>query len=72
MTLSPPVSPSVVARILMIQKPSVTAGTLLSMRASSSQAILFWPWPCARYSSDRISSSRLTVRSNSKRPSPFS
>jgi hypothetical protein len=29
-TLSPPVSPSVVARILMIQKPRVTAGTLLS------------------------------------------
>ena len=30
LTVSPPVSPSVVARILMIQKPSVTAGTLLS------------------------------------------
>src|SRR5690348_4927596 len=29
-TVSPPVSPSVVARILTIQKPSVTAGTLLS------------------------------------------
>ena len=28
-TVSPPVSPSVVARTLMIQKPSVTAGTLL-------------------------------------------
>src|SRR5437588_6159422 len=28
-TLSPPVSPSVVARILMIQKPSVIAGTLV-------------------------------------------
>src|SRR4051812_17942264 len=28
-TVSPPVSPSVVARILMIQKPSVIAGTLL-------------------------------------------
>src|SRR5271167_1414473 len=27
-TASPPVSPSVVASILMIQKPSVTAGTL--------------------------------------------
>src|SRR4029077_11009373 len=29
-TLSPPVSPSVVARILMIQNPSVTAGTFVS------------------------------------------
>ena len=29
-TVSPPVSPSVVARILIAQKPSVTAGTLLS------------------------------------------
>jgi hypothetical protein len=29
-TVSPPVSPSVVARILMTQKVSVTAGTLLS------------------------------------------
>src|SRR3982750_4544179 len=29
LTVSPPVSPSVVARILMIQKPSVIAGTLL-------------------------------------------
>jgi hypothetical protein len=28
-TASPPVSPSVVARILRIQKPSVTSGTLL-------------------------------------------
>ncbi len=28
-TVSPPVSPSVVARILMNQNPSVTAGTLL-------------------------------------------
>jgi len=28
-TASPPVSPSVVARILMIQKISVTSGTLL-------------------------------------------
>src|SRR4051794_4565120 len=28
-TQSPPVSPNVVAAILMIQKPSVTAGTLL-------------------------------------------
>src|SRR5438128_958672 len=28
-TVSPPVSPSVVQRILMIQKPSVTAGTLV-------------------------------------------
>ena len=30
MTVSPPVSPSVVAKILMIQKPSVTAGTFVS------------------------------------------
>src|SRR5579862_2976371 len=29
-TVSPPVSPSVVARIFIIQKESVTAGTLLS------------------------------------------
>src|ERR1700743_1861635 len=29
-TASPPVSPNVVARIFMIQKPSVTAGTLLN------------------------------------------
>src|SRR6476619_8138857 len=29
-SVSPPVSPRVVARILMIQKPSVTAGTLLA------------------------------------------
>jgi hypothetical protein len=32
-TVSPPVSPSVVARILMIQNPRVTAGTLLRMRS---------------------------------------
>ena len=30
-TVSPPVSPSVVAAIVMIQKPSVTAGTLLKL-----------------------------------------
>ncbi len=30
LTVSPPVSPSVVARTLMIQKPSVSAGTLVS------------------------------------------
>src|ERR1700742_3244620 len=35
-TVSPPVSPSVVARILMIQKPSVTAGTLLRTALSLS------------------------------------
>jgi hypothetical protein len=28
-TVSPPVSPSVVAKILMTQKPKVTAGTLV-------------------------------------------
>ena len=32
-TASPPVSPSVVAAILMIQKPSVTSGTLLKLRS---------------------------------------
>jgi hypothetical protein len=32
-TASPPVSPSVVARILMSQKPRVTSGTLLSPAA---------------------------------------
>jgi hypothetical protein len=32
-TVSPPVSPSVVARILMTQKPSVTSGTLLKERS---------------------------------------
>jgi hypothetical protein len=30
-TASPPVSPSVVARILMIQNPKVTSGTLLGL-----------------------------------------
>jgi hypothetical protein len=34
-TLSPPVSPSVVARILMIQKPSVTSGTFVSWSSSA-------------------------------------
>jgi hypothetical protein len=34
-TVSPPVSPSVVAAILMIQKPSVTSGTLLAKPTSS-------------------------------------
>ena len=34
-TVSPPVSPSVVARILMIQKPSVTSGTLVSQNFRS-------------------------------------
>ena len=34
-TLSPPVSPKVVARILMIQKPSVTAGTLVAAASLS-------------------------------------
>src|SRR4029450_2436355 len=38
-TLSPPVSPSVVARILMIQKPSVTSGTLFA-RTSKRRAIV--------------------------------
>ena len=33
-TVSPPVSPSVVARILTIQKPRVTAGTLAISFAS--------------------------------------
>jgi len=32
-TASPPVSPRVVARILMIQKPSMTSGTLLDRGA---------------------------------------
>src|SRR3569623_1949099 len=36
LTVSPPASPSVVARTLMIQKPSVTAGTLLRVLASMS------------------------------------
>jgi hypothetical protein len=34
-TESPPVSPSVVARILIIQNPSVTSGTLLIAPANS-------------------------------------
>src|SRR5262249_8974674 len=37
-TLSPPVSPKVVARTLMIQKPSVTAGTLLAVAESFSNS----------------------------------
>src|SRR5690348_2685595 len=35
-TLSPPVSPRVVARILMIQNPRVTAGTFVSAALASS------------------------------------
>src|SRR5579862_9887704 len=35
-TASPPVSPRVVANILMIQKPSVTSGTLLGVVAWAS------------------------------------
>src|SRR5512139_2978133 len=34
-TVSPPVSPTVVARILMSQNPSVTAGTLLATQSVS-------------------------------------
>src|SRR5438046_932137 len=39
-TESPPVSPSVVARILMIQKPSVTAGTLVSASCRNSRSVI--------------------------------
>src|SRR5438270_10516642 len=41
-TVSPPVSPSVVARILMIQKPSVTAGTLESASCRKSLLVMQW------------------------------
>ena len=41
-TVSPPVSPKVVARILMIQKVSVTAGTLL-ITARASFAVMSFP-----------------------------
>src|SRR5437868_9953859 len=41
-TVSPPVSPSVVARILMIQKPSVTAGTLESASCRKSLSVMPW------------------------------
>src|SRR5271169_5483848 len=56
-TVSPPVSPSVVAAILMIQKTRVTAGTLL--RASFLNAsfigvpdLLLRGWPARRGSRD--------------------
>ena len=39
-TVSPPVSPSVVAAILMIQKLRVTAGTLLKVMFSSSRVAI--------------------------------
>src|SRR3954454_9863798 len=39
-TVSPPVSPRVVARILMIQKPSVTAGTLVSASYANSRSVM--------------------------------
>src|SRR6202161_2762690 len=43
-TVSPPVSPSVVAAILMIQKPSVTAGTLLATEALFiATSKIMWP-----------------------------
>ena len=44
-TESPPVSPSVVAAIFMIQKMSVTSGTLLNVPyvpRSSCNLLLFW------------------------------
>src|SRR5882757_316932 len=41
-TVSPPVSPNVVARILMIQKPSVTAGTLVRASCLNSRSVIHW------------------------------
>ena len=41
MTVSPPVSPSVVAKILMTQKPKVTAGTLVTACFEPSSANKF-------------------------------
>jgi hypothetical protein len=43
LTLSPPVSPSVVARILMIQNPSVTAGTFVSASRAKSRSFMRLP-----------------------------
>src|SRR5438477_1744527 len=43
-TVSPPVSPSVVARILMIQKLSVTAGTLVSTSRATSRSFIRSPF----------------------------
>jgi len=40
LTVSPPVSPSVVARVLMIQKPKVIAGTLLSASPISRRSFI--------------------------------
>src|SRR3954447_17061693 len=43
LTVSPPVSPSVVATILIIQNPSVIAGTLLSKTSRSVMGLLPQP-----------------------------
>src|SRR4051794_13385129 len=45
LTVSPPVSPSVVATILIIQNPSVIAGTLLSKTSRSVMGLLSPPEP---------------------------
>src|SRR6478735_654481 len=47
-TASPPVSPKVVAATLMTQKPSVTAGTLLSVSRSPLVMGLPTPWATLR------------------------
>src|SRR6202050_5545436 len=59
-TVSPPVSPSVVAAILRIQKTSVTSGTLVAYRSSA--AVILSPVPTQRFirlSSSTVLRSRL-------------
>ena len=51
LSVSPPVSPSVVASTLMTQKPSVIAGTLPAGSVSSDRNVMISPlslWICRR------------------------
>lgn len=55
LTVSPAVSPSVDARILMIQKPRVTAGTFTSvLRASSDKVMMGIRWLELRSTPGRV------------------
>jgi hypothetical protein len=57
-TVSPPVSPSVVAAILMIQKTRVTSGTLLSVCCFFGHSSIF---PMSCFSTGRLDNDRETA-----------
>src|SRR3954465_7435983 len=72
LTLSPPVSPSVVARILMIQKPSVIAGTLLSASRARSRSVMPSPLRLKVAASDATAFSMPALQPRPISRDPFS